>query len=81
MRNVTNEITAKVRAEDIKAIHFLGKPGESAIIVKFLYFAKKNFIWRQRVLKDYKNPANNKPYFLAERLPPLCREFFKAAKD
>ena len=70
-----------IRAENIKAIHFLGKPGESAIIVKFLYFALKNFIWRQKkILKEYKNPKNNKPYFL-ECLPSLCRELFKAAKD
>ena len=73
---------AREQPEDLKAVHFLGKPGESAIIVKFLYFGQKKFIWRSRtILKDYKNPSNNKPYYLSERLPPMCRELFDAAKD
>ena len=78
-----NEIFgARVQPEDIKAVHFLGKPGESAIIVKFLYFGQKNFIWRsKKVLRDFKNPINNKPYFLTERLPPMCRDLFNAAKE
>ena len=33
------------------------------------------------ILKDYKNPSKNTPYYLSERLPPICRELFNSAKN
>ena len=68
--------------EDIKAAHFLGTPGASSIIVKFIYFAHKNFIWRsKKLLRNIKNNLNNKPIYLAERLPPTCRELYQEARS
>ena len=66
---------APVQPEDLKAVHFLGNAGDSAMRGNFLWFGLKQFNWRsETILKDYKNPSNIKPYYLSGRLPPMCRE-------
>ena len=76
-----NVFGAGLQLEDIKAAHFLGTPGASSIIVKFLYFAQKKFIWRsKKLLRNVKNTLNNKPIYLAERLPLVCRELYHEAR-
>ena len=73
---------SKLSKHDIKACHYLGKPGESAIIIKFIYFAHKNFLWRsKKALKGVQNPNNGRPIFLIERLPKVCRELQVEARN
>ena len=73
---------SKLSKHDIKACHYLGKPGESAIIIMFIYFAHKNFLWRsKKALKGVQNPNNGRPIFLTERLPKVCRELQVEARN
>ena len=73
---------SKLSKHDIKACHYLGKPGESAIIIKFIYFAHKNFLWRsKKALKGVQNPNNGRPIFPTERLPKVCRELQVEARN
>ena len=43
-----NVFGAGLQLEDIKAAHFLGTPGASSIIVKFLYFGAQNLSGAQK---------------------------------
>ena len=73
---------SKLSKHDIKACHYLGKLGESAIIIKFIYFAHKTFLWRsKKALKGIQNPNNGRPIFLIERLPKVCRELQVEARN
>lgn len=62
----------EVYAQDLKAFHPLGKPGEGKtpnVIVKFIYFGLKDRIWaRKYMLKNTKKPHNGYPIYLFERL-------------
>ena len=72
---LNHTLGSKLSKQDIKVCHYLGKPGESAIIIKFIYFAHKNFLWRsKKALKGVQNPENGRPIFLIERLPKVYRE-------
>ena len=66
---------------DIKACHYLGKPQQSSVIAKFVYFAQRNFIWQSR--KSVKGIVNKTgyPVYLTERLPPKCRKLQFEAKQ
>ena len=65
----------------MKACHYLGKHQESNVIVKFVYFCKKKFIWRsEESLKDIVNKTRY-PVYLTERLPPKCRQLQLEAKQ
>ena len=71
-------VSTSLRARDIKACHFLADPRDQChpapIIVEFLYYRDKDVIWlNKKLLKGLRNPNNNKPVFINERLPPNDR--------
>ena len=64
--SMLNFLNSKLQAGlapcDIKACHYLGKPGKSSVILKFVYFAQKNFVWRSKKnLKGTINQRNGYP--------------------
>ncbi len=83
--NTTLNLSLKV--DGVKACHYLGKVRENSdklppIIMKFVYFADKNIVWRRkRNLKGIKNPANGKPIFITERLPQADKEVQEYARE
>ena len=69
----------KTDESSFKACHYLSSPkfGRTppAIIVKFVYFGEKQEIFgRKSWLAQKKNPRNNLPIFIKERLPKLQNE-------
>ena len=77
----------KVDERGLKAFHILPnkKPLPNgilpAIIVKFVYFADKDTVFRsRRQLRDYKNPLNNKNTYIVERLPPVEQDIKQEAE-
>lgn len=70
---------------DWKACHPLGR-GKGiyppAIIIKFIFFSDKNEIYARRsMLGKCKNPINQKPIYIKERLPRRDMDLLKEAKE
>jgi hypothetical protein len=75
-----------ISPQRFKACHFLGKLTDlnnpPMVIVKFIYFADKDVVWRTKMhLKTYLNFNNNKPVFLMERLPAADLEVKRHAES
>ena len=46
-----------------------------------LFWTEAIYLEIKKDFEGLKNPSNNKHYYVSERLPPMCRELFNAAKD
>lgn len=73
---------ADISRSSLKACHFLGDPKaeQPVVIVKFIYFEDKNYIWRaKKLLFGAKNPANGQFMYINERLPEDDKNVHKYA--
>lgn len=69
-----------------QACHYLSRPNDIraplAVIVKFIYFKEKDAVYMNRkLLKGFKNPANNRFVFINERLPEKDNKVMKHARS
>ena len=79
---INNVFNAHLTHAGIKACHFLRSAiaGQFSVIIKFVYFEDKNYIWRsQSLLYGITNKSNNKYIQTKECLPEKDREVLKYA--
>ena len=79
---INNVFNAHLTHAEIKACHFLRSAiaGQFSVIIKFVYFEDKNYIWRyQSLLYGITNKWNNKYIQMKECLPEKDREVLKYA--
>ena len=79
---INDIFNSNIPQENLKACHFLksGVEGQCSVIVKFVYFADKNFLWRsQSFLYGVKNRRNQQFISMKECFPEKDREILKYA--
>ena len=81
-----NYLNYKTSPSNFKACHLLGKWSNKdfppAIIIKFIYFGEKDLILsRKSSLARARNPFNQRPIFIKERLPEDQRKLKSEAEN
>ena len=81
-----NYLNYKTSPSNFKACHLLGKWSSKdfppAIIIKFIYFGEKDLILsRKSSLARARNPFNQSPIFIKERLPESQRKLKREAEN